>query len=195
LLHNIISHGISKVAEFLPGDAPEVMAYGFTSPLLQSIGETGIVDELRTVIRDGAMTAYFTFSSQMRPGLHQIRLYGPKNGLVADDDQQTVLKIRGAAHKSYLEQFLPPWNYARQYLGNSLGNMRKFLRADFHTNYGMKVLIQRFYESITANGPLPIPYPEILRTARIMDDIFSQLNSSRASNQPQNDERMLAEHR
>jgi predicted dehydrogenase len=195
LLHNIISHGISKIAEFLPGDAPEVMAYGFTSPLLQSIGETEIVDELRTVIHDGPMTAYFTFSSQMRPGLHQIRLYGPKNGLVVDDDQQTVVKIRGAAYKSYLEQFLPPWDYAKQYLGNSLGNMRKFLRADFQTNYGMKVLIQRFYESITANRPLPIPYPEILRTARIMDEIFSQLNSSRASNQPRHDERMLAEHR
>ena len=31
LLQNIISHGISKIAEFLPGDNPEVIAHGFTS--------------------------------------------------------------------------------------------------------------------------------------------------------------------
>ena len=39
LLQNTISHGISKVAEFLTGEAPRVVAYGFTSPILASIGE------------------------------------------------------------------------------------------------------------------------------------------------------------
>ncbi len=33
-----------------------------------------------------------------------------------DENQQTVIKVRGARYKSYLEQFLPPWNYAKQYL-------------------------------------------------------------------------------
>ncbi|HEY5869312.1 MAG TPA: Gfo/Idh/MocA family oxidoreductase, partial [Candidatus Tectomicrobia bacterium] len=78
LLQNIISHGISKIVEFLNNGSPEVLAYGFTSPLLKSIGETEIIDELRVIIHDGETTAYFTFSSQMRPILHQLRLYGPK---------------------------------------------------------------------------------------------------------------------
>jgi hypothetical protein len=113
----------------------------------------------------------------MRPALHQLRLFGPKNGLVMDDDQQTVIKVRGSRYKSYLEQFVPPWEYAKQYVGNSLGNMTKFLKADFQTGYSMKVLIRTFYRSITDRLPLPIPYKEILRTSRIMDEIFSQLSS------------------
>jgi len=178
LLQNVISHGISKVAEFLTGDSREVLAYGFTSPLLRSIGETEIIDELRVILHDDVTTAYFTFSSQMRPPLHQLRLFGPRNGLVMDDDQLTVIKVKGSRYKSYLEQFVPPWDYAKQYIGNSLGNMTKFLKADFQTGYSMKVLIRSFYRSITDGLPLPIPYKEILRTSRIMDEIFSQLSSA-----------------
>jgi predicted dehydrogenase len=177
LLQNVISHGISKIAEFVECDAPEVVAYGFTSSLLRSIGETDIIDELRVIIRGGDTTAYFTFSSQMRPGLHQLRLYGPKNGLMVDDDHQTVIQLKGSPHKSYLEQFAPPWGFARQYLANSIGNMLKFMKADFQMGYGMKVLIRSFYRSITEGTQVPIPYKEILRTARIMDDIFAQLSS------------------
>jgi predicted dehydrogenase len=181
LLQNNISHGISKVAEFLTGESPEVLAYGFTSPLLRSIGETELIDELRVIIHDGGVTAYFTFSSQMRPSLHHFRLYGPKNGLIVDDDQQTVIKVRGSRYKSYLEQFVPQWGYAKQYVANSLENVGKFLKADFHAGYRMKVLIRTFYRSIMDGSPLPIPYREILRTSRIMDEIFSQLSSAQNS--------------
>ena len=41
----------------------------------------------------------------------------------------------------------------------------------------MKYLIEGFYRSIVEDGPLPIPYREILLTARIMDAIFEQLNA------------------
>jgi predicted dehydrogenase len=176
LLQNTISHGISKIAEFLTDDTLQITACGFTSPLLRRIGETNIIDELRVIIHDGAATAYFTFSSQMRPSLHQLRLYGPKNGLIVDEQKQTVIKLRGAPYKSYLEQFLPPLGYAKQYLNNALGNLKRFAKADFQEGYGMKFLIKAFYESITDGGAVPIPYPEILRTARIMDEIFSQLS-------------------
>src|SRR5437773_939484 len=44
LLHNIISHGIASIAEFLTGDSPEVLADGFVSPLLTKMGESDIVD-------------------------------------------------------------------------------------------------------------------------------------------------------
>ena len=39
----------------------------------------------------------------------------------------------------------------------------------------MKELIERFYDSIRSNGPPPIPYREIILTARIMDEIFAQI--------------------
>ena len=40
---------------------------------------------------------------------------------------------------------------------------------------GMKYLIEAFYRSIVDGAPDPIPHQEIVRTARIMDAIFAQL--------------------
>ena len=47
-----------------------------------------------------------------------------------------------------------------------------FVARDFHPKSGMKCLIESFYRSITDGAPLPIPYSEVMRTARIMDLIF-----------------------
>ncbi len=180
LLHNIISHGIARIAEFLTTETPRVIAYGFTSPLLKKMGEQEIVDELRVIIsEEERVTAYFTFSSQMRPSLHQFRIYGPRNGLILDQDNETLIRLRGARHKSYLEQFIPPLVMAKQYLGNASRNVREFLASDFHAKSGMKYLIESFYRSIGENAPLPIPYREIILTSRIMDAIFEQIKVKR----------------
>lgn len=176
LLHNVISHGIARIAEFMEGDQLTVIAHGFTSGFLQAIGEQEIVDELRVIISDGnSTTAYFTFSSQMRPALHQFRVFGPKNGLVLDQDQETLIRFRGRRFQSYLEKFVRPFMLAQQNVTNLLTNVHLFLSNDFHMKSGMKYLIESFYESIRKNSPLPIPYREILLTARIMDAIFEQL--------------------
>ena len=179
LLHNIISHGVAKIAEFMTTDSPDVIAHGFVSPFLKERGESEIVDELRVIISEaGRTTAYFTFSSQMRPSLHQLRVYGPKNGLIVDQDQETLIKLSGRRGKSYLEKFGPPVNFARQYMNNLAVGLRAFLRRDFHMSAGMYYLIESFYRSITQGAPVPIPYREILLTAKIMDDIFEQLKKS-----------------
>lgn len=178
LLHNIISHGIARIAEFLAGDSPEVLAYGFVSPLLRGVGETEIIDELRVIIsEEERTTAYFTFSSQMRPLMHQFSIYGPKNGALLDQDHEILLKLRGASHKSYLEKFVPPVVFAGQHFANLAVNVRTFLARDFHAKAGMHYLIESFYRSITEGAPVPIPYREIILTAKIMDAIFNQLNA------------------
>jgi predicted dehydrogenase len=181
LLHNIISHGIARIAEFLTSEAPTVIAHGFTSPYLQSIGETEIIDELRVIVsEEQRTTAYFTFSSQMHPALHQFRLYGARNGLILDQDNETLVELRGARRVSYVEKFVPPLEFAGQYACNLIGNLRRFLVNDFHMKSGMKHLIESFYRAIVEDGPLPIPYREIILTATIMDAIFSQLEMQRS---------------
>jgi predicted dehydrogenase len=178
LLHNVVSHGIARIAEFLTSDSPQVIAYGFVSPFLKGIGESEITDELRVIIcEDERASAYFTFSSQMRPALRQFRIYGAENGLVLDQDQETLIKLRGARYKSYLEKFIPPVTLAEQHLGNLVTNLGAFLARDFHVNSGMKYLIESFYHSITEGTSVPIPYREILLTATIMDRIFDQLRT------------------
>jgi predicted dehydrogenase len=177
LLQNIVSHGIARIAEFLTGESPEVIAYGFISPFLQRMGEREIIDELRVIIHEeGGATAYFTFSSQMRPALHEFRIYGSKNGLILDQDQETLIKLRGTRFISYAEKFIPPVIMAKQHLGNLGTNLMTFLAGEFHMKAGMKCLIESFYRSIVEGTPVPIPYREILLTAKIMDAIFAQLD-------------------
>jgi predicted dehydrogenase len=187
LLHNVISHGVARIAEFLTGDQPQVIAHGFVSPRLAAMGEREIVDELRVIIRDeDSRTASFTFSSRLRPTLHQFRIYGPKGGLLLDQDQETLIQIRGARFKSYGEKFVPPVTLAAQHLGNAFRNVGAFLARDFHMKSGMKYLIESFYRSIVDSRPVPIPYREIVLTARIMDTIFDQIDAgqSQAASMP-----------
>lgn len=184
LLQNIISHGVARIAEFLTTDNPRVMAYGFVSPVLKSIGETEMIDELRVILsEEERTTAYFTFSSQMKPAIHELRVFGPKNGLILDQDHDILLRLRGNKYKSFADKFLPPAQFAKQHLGNLLVNTKLFLANDFHLDAGMKYLFESFYRSIREGAPLPIPYREILLTARIMEAIFDQLQSHRLQGQ------------
>jgi predicted dehydrogenase len=187
LLHNIISHGIARISELLTSETPNIVAYGFISPFLRSLGETELIDELRVIIsEEQGTTAYFTFSSQMRPALHQFRVYGQKNGLMLDQDQETLIKLNGKRHVSFLEKFVPPVTIAQQYLLNASTNIGTFLARDFHMKSGMKYLMESFYKSIVQDLPVPIPYREILLTAHIMDRIFRQMrgDSEPAVSQP-----------
>ena len=174
LFQNIISHGISRIAEYMPSDSPTVIAHAFTSRFLQGLGEHQIQDELRVIISDESMTAYFTFSSQMRPQLSQFRIYGNRNGLELDDLRHTLIKLTGAKYKSYLENFIPPVSLGAVYLRNAASNMRKFVTRQLNMTAAMRTLIEKFYRSITHDDPLPIPYRDIILTAHIMDAIFSQ---------------------
>jgi predicted dehydrogenase len=181
LLQNIISHGIGKVVEYLRGENVTVLARGFTSHFLESIGETEIIDELRVIIVDDHQTtAYFTFSSQISPALHQFRVHGPQNSLIADHEHQTLIKVPRNRYKSYLNQFVPPFADAKQYSANGIRNIRRFFRNEFHAEAGMYCLIRLFYGSLTENTPLPISYRDILLTAWIMDEIFCQVKGGKA---------------
>lgn len=181
LLQNVISHGIARLAEFLTSDEPYVLAHGFVSPLLRQIDENEIVDELRVIICEAERTtAYFTFSTQMKPSIHEFRIYGPRNGLILDDDHEILTRLRGKNFRSFAEKFIPPVSFAKQHIENLATNLKLFLRRDFHLDSGMMYLIEAFYRSVRENAPVPIPYREILLTARIMDTIFDQVASRRS---------------
>jgi len=179
LLQNVISHGVARIAEFLCGKNPQIAAHAFTSPALASRGADDVFDELRVMIVDEAKTtATFTFSSRMRPSLHQFRIFGSRNALVVDELQQTVVKLRGARFKSYAERFVPPFLLAQQHLANAATNVRRFLASDFHMDAGKKRLIAALYRSIEDGTAPPIPYSEILMTARLMDGIFEEVRTT-----------------
>jgi predicted dehydrogenase len=179
LFHNIISHGIAKLTEFLDDELTEIVATAHQSDQLRSVGAPDILDELRVLIRDkNGTTAFFCFSTQIR-GLNQLRVYGPAGSITADIITGSVIRNRSLSYKSYLTYFIPPLKTACEYFRNARVNVANFLRRRLYQDFGMKVLIERFYNSIRLDDPLPIPYREIHLSARIMEEIFAQIYPSR----------------
>lgn len=175
LFHNIISHGIAKLVEFLDDELIEVVARAHQSHQLGKLGAEGVLDELRVLIRDkSGTTAFFCFSTQIK-GLNQLHIYGPAASLSADIITGSLIRKQTRSFKSYLTYFVPPLKNAREHLRNARLNVTNFLRRRLYQDFGMKELIERFYSSIRTGGNPPIPYREIISTARIMDEIFAQI--------------------
>jgi predicted dehydrogenase len=180
LFHNIISHGIAKLAEFLDDEVTEIVATAHQSEQLRSVGAEEVMDELRVMIRDkSGTTAFFCFSTQIR-GLNQLRVHGPSHSVTADIITGSLIRHETRSYKSYLTYFLPPVKSGFEHLRNARLNIINFLRRRLYQDFGMKELIERFYNSVREGSPVPIPYREIILTARIMDEIFAQIHPSRS---------------
>jgi len=179
LFHNIISHGIAKLAEFLDDELTQIVAIAGQSPRLRSLVGEEVLDELRVLIRDKTgTTAFFCFSTQIK-GLNQLRIYGPANSMTADIITGSLIRNESRPYKSYLTYFVPPLQAAREHLRNARLNVIDFFRRRLYQDFGMKELIERFYNSIRTGSPPPIPYREIILTARIMDEVFAQIYPGR----------------
>lgn len=176
LSHNLISHGVSKLAEFLTGENPRVISLSFSSPYLKGLGLSDIVDEVRATIQDErGTTAFFLFSTLLGVGTNELRLYGRSANLVLDNTNRTVLRVWPSPYKSYMRYFFASWTDAREQLRNSFRNMKLFAGNDFHMDYGMRRLMRLFYAAVREGKPDPILPEEILRTSRIMESIFKQM--------------------
>jgi predicted dehydrogenase len=176
LLHNLISHGLARFAEFLRDDLAEVVASAHQSTQLAQLGGQEVLDELRVLIRDCAgTTAFFSFSTQIKPALNHFRICGPRNSLLAEMLTGSTIRIKNVPSKSYLTFFVPPLHRAREYFRNARINLTNVLVGRLHQDFGMKELIERFYQSIRDRSAPPLPYREILLTARIMDEVFTQI--------------------
>jgi predicted dehydrogenase len=175
LFHNLISHGIAKLAEFLDDELTEILATANQSQQLRRCCPGEVLDELRVLIRDKTgTTAFFCFSTQVK-GINQLRLYGLRNSITADIITGSLVRGESRAYKSYLTYFVPPMKYGREHFRNANANLTHFIRRRLYQDFGLRELIERFYNSIRKGDPLPIPYREIILTARIMDEIFAQI--------------------
>jgi len=175
LFHNLISHGLAKIVEFLDDDVTEVLATAHQSSQLGQLHAKEVLDELRVLIRDkNGTTAFFCFSTQIK-GVNQLRVFGPSGSITADIITGTAVRRSSRAYKSYLTYFIPPVKDANEYLRNAAFSASNFIRRRLYQDFGMKELVERFYRSIQREIAVPIPYREIILVARLMDRIFQQV--------------------
>lgn len=153
LLHNIISHGIARIAAFLEDELTELHANAHQSERLRQMGGKEVMDELRVMMRDRAgTTATFCFTTQVHPGLNQLRLFGPKNSVTVDFISGSVIPHRGVSYKSYLTYLVPPYNDARAHLANAWRNAMDILRWRLYQDAGLTEIVRRFHEAAATIG-------------------------------------------
>jgi predicted dehydrogenase len=175
LFHNIVSHGVARLAEFMTDEMAEVFVTTQQSARLRSLGGAEVKDEMRALLRDTrGTTALFSFSTQIKPGSNQLRVFGPAGSITVDLGSGSVIRHIPKNYKSYLTFLGPPLVSAREHLANFARNARGILSGRMHQDAGMKELIERFHRSIVERQAPPIPYREILLTASIMDALFAE---------------------
>jgi len=181
LFHNIISHGIASLAEFLDEDIVSLQATSHQSDRMRALQCPDLHDELRVSLRDRhGTTAFFCFTTQAKPGLNELRVLGPRNSLLVDFSSGSLIRLSGASAKSYLTFVTPPRRLAREYAANARRNLAQILGRKLFQDAGMRELTEQFYSAIANRGPAPLPLREILLTASIMDRIFESLRSTDA---------------
>ncbi|MDX2152236.1 MAG: Gfo/Idh/MocA family oxidoreductase, partial [Bryobacteraceae bacterium] len=179
LFHNIISHGIASLAEFLDGEIVSLKATSHQSERMRRLGCADLHDELRVNLRDEhGTTAFFCFTTQAKPALNQLRIVGPQNSLLVDFATGSLIRLSGASAKSYLTFVLPPRRLAREYAANARRNLVDILRRRLFQDAGMGEMTAQFYRAIVDGAPSPLPMREILLTSKIMDLIFEDLRSA-----------------
>ena len=174
LIQNLISHGVARLAEFLDDDLDLVLTSVHQSAKLRAMGGQEVMDELRVLIRDrNGVTGNFCFSTGIKPGLNRLEIFGPANSLLVDLASGSVIASKGKSYKSYLTFLVPPLLNSRTWLASAWRNARAIAGRRLYQDSGMKELIARYHQSIVERQPPPIPYREVLLTARIMDRIFA----------------------
>jgi predicted dehydrogenase len=175
LLHNVVDHPLSKALEFLPDDEVEVHAAAF-SLREERFGDArdDLRDELRVILRGARATAYCTFSAQVRPVAQWVRVYGTRGSLCADYQARTVTAVPSVTLPSAIGRLGPAFVQAGAFLREGLGNVVRFARADFQYFAGLQEQLRRFYDACEGRGEAPIPYRDILRVTRVMDEIWRQ---------------------
>jgi predicted dehydrogenase len=173
LMHNLISHGVARIAEFMADDIENVVVLAGRSAVMHGFADKGVDDELRVLLRDSfGVTAEFCFTTQVRPAQNTFRVFGRKNSLLADINEGSLVRLEGRSYKSYLTFVMPQLRMARQYCATAFRNVRQIARWRLYQDSGMTALMRQFYESVESRLEPPIPYREIVRVAEIMDRIF-----------------------
>jgi predicted dehydrogenase len=174
LAQNNISHPLSLLLPFLPDDRPAltVERLRWRSERFGDIRDR-FADELRVTLLGERTTAALTFSCRMRPVQLFVTVYGSKAQATASIDGRTFRVVRGAELPGPFARV--QWAYREHQ--ESRRELRRhaasLVRARLHYFEGLKTLIERFYLAVDGRAAMPLPMSEAVRTARLMDAIFS----------------------
>ena len=175
LFQNLLDHLLNKITEFLPDEKPLVQAYSWQGADRLHQLECDLPDELRVILVGEKQSAYATFSSHSRPVQHFLTFYGTKNTARLDFENSTITLARDSVLPGVLGRLAFPFAQGWQHIREGGRNVLRFTRSEYHFFEGFNCLLEKFYNSIVHDLPVPIPYHEILRVSVLMDQIANQM--------------------
>ena len=183
LLQNNISHLLAKTTQLIPDEELNVIAFANRlSKKDKNTAYSDIHEELRVLIHGERTSAYATFSANIKPLQHFMIVYGTRNTISLDYEARTLVYEYSATIPGSMGKLLASFNYGKQYLREGAKNAIKFAKSDFHYYSGMNMLLTLFYDCITNDSRVPIPYDEIIRMHKLMDAIFNRINERPVTN-------------
>jgi predicted dehydrogenase len=173
VFHNVMSHALYRITEFLTDDNPRVWACWFGQK-----GAAQIPTELRVVLQGVRTSASLVFTSAARPVQRVTRVYGERGSIEVDLEARLVRRVRAPGLPGPFGKMDVPFRQTFESLRAATRATWGFLRCDLHYFAGMNRLFQLFYRAVAEGGPPPIPYGEIRRVTAIMDAIFAACRQS-----------------
>ncbi len=170
MFQNVISHALYHVAPFVPDELEEIRCVAYDR------SKNGVFqDELRVVLRSGGVTGYLTYTTAVRPIRQFLRVYGTKSIVEIDFANHVFWSYDGTDLPGPVARarnvFVPAKRLIKEgfsYLCNTLTGKDRFFS-------GMGNLFDLLYDHILSdNSSPPVPYADVLKTSRIMDEIARQ---------------------
>jgi predicted dehydrogenase len=175
LFHNNIDHLLNKFTDFMPThEEPTVVAQSYSYVPHPTVD---LDDELRIMLRCGAVTGYATFSANIKPMAHTLVVYGTKQTLTVDYNSRTVTLGAETKLPGAIGRLLSPFAQAQRYWKEGVSSTMRFARSQDHFFAGLDHLIGGLYTSILENTPPPISYQDMLWVNSVMEDVISQIDS------------------
>lgn len=179
LFHNVLDHVFAKVVAHVDDDfSVQVLSFRRRPETGNPIVDA-MADELRFILRSGALTVTGFVSAHARPVMHTLKVFGTLDSVEVDYAARTLVRSARQTQPSAIGRLFPPWVQARQFAGNGWRNLKAFARSEFHYFQCMRVLLQGFYDAIEGGGKDPIPREHILRVCRLIDEIVVHMGSSK----------------
>ena len=185
LFHNVLDHVVAKFARHI-GDDFDVKVQAFRRRAASGVPVIdAMADELRFMLRSDDLTVGGMVSAHGRPVSHSLRVIGSRDTVDLDYASRTLIHAANQSQPSAIGRLFPPWTQSRQYAANGFRNLRRFARSRAHFFECMRELLTRYYASVEAGAPDPIPPAEVIRVARVIDAIVAGIAADAARQESQ----------
>ncbi|WP_290873700.1 Gfo/Idh/MocA family oxidoreductase [Aquabacterium sp.] len=179
LFHNVLDHVLAKVVAHI-GDDAAVQVLSFRRRPASGVPTLdALPDELRFMLRSGAVTVSGLVSAHGRPAAHTLRVVGTRDSVDLDYTARTLVHSANWSQPASVGRLFPAFVQARQFWRNGWRNVGLFRRHEYHYFECMRVLLSRFYDAIEHQAADPIPPDHIRRVCRVIDQIVEGMEAAR----------------